>query len=67
MSDAPALNERVRVHLGPQPAAQVIATLLDAARVNYVIVGDIADSRLVRTIQLMPPLSLSTPSQCDKL
>jgi type II secretory pathway component GspD/PulD (secretin) len=52
--DGPTLNQRVTVHLGPQPPAQVISALLAGAHVNYVIMGDTADSRAVRTILVMP-------------
>ncbi|HEY6309035.1 MAG TPA: hypothetical protein VI488_21540 [Candidatus Angelobacter sp.] len=52
--DAPALNARVTVNLGPQAPTQVIAALLAGAHVNYVIMGDTADSRAVRAILVMP-------------
>jgi hypothetical protein len=56
MVDAPPLNERVTVHLGPQPPARVIAALLDGSHVNYVIVGA-TDSSAIRAIQVMPESS----------
>jgi len=49
--DALPVDERVPVHLGPQPPAQVIATLLEGTHVNYVIVGGLADSNAIRAIQ----------------
>jgi len=50
--EAPALNERVTVSLGPQPPAAVIAALLEGSHVNYVIVGGERDT--VKVIQITP-------------
>jgi len=50
--EAPALNERVTVQLGPQPPAIVIAALLEGSPVNYVIVGGAGDANAIRAIQV---------------
>jgi hypothetical protein len=50
--DAPALEQLVTVHLGPQPPAQVIAALLGGFRVSYIIVGS-AGSGKIQAIEIM--------------
>jgi hypothetical protein len=50
--DAPALDQLVTVHLGPQPPAQVIAALLGGFRVSYIIVGS-AGSGKIQAIEVM--------------
>ena len=54
MVEAPALNERVTVQLGPQPPAIVLAALLEGSPVNYVIVGGVGDTNVIRAIQVTP-------------
>jgi hypothetical protein len=50
--DAPALNQLVTVHLGPQPPARVVAALLGGSRVSYIIVGSAGSSR-IQAIEVM--------------
>ena len=50
--DAPALDQLVTVHLGPQPPARVIATLLGGFRLSYIIVGS-RDSSKIQAIEVM--------------
>jgi hypothetical protein len=52
--DVLPVNERVTVHLGPDPPAQVIAALLEGTHVNYVIVGGEAGSERIRAIEFTP-------------
>jgi hypothetical protein len=47
-----ALAEPVSERLGPQAPAAVIAALLQGSHLNYVIVGDVADSNAIRAIQI---------------
>ena len=51
--DAPVLNERVTVRLGPQPPAVVIAALLEGSHLNYVLVGG-GDQVALTAIQIAP-------------
>ena len=47
----PNATERVATHLGPAPAREVIADLLNGSRFNYVLLGSPADANaLVRVI-----------------
>jgi hypothetical protein len=50
--DAPALDQLVTVHLGPQPPAQVVAALLGGSGVSYIIVGSAGSSR-IQAIEVM--------------
>jgi hypothetical protein len=52
--ESPALDELVTERLGPQAPAAVIAALLEGSHLNYVIVGDAADSNAIRAIQITP-------------
>jgi hypothetical protein len=56
--DAPALDQLVTVHLGPQPPAQVIAALLGGFRVSYIIVGSAGSSK-IQAIEVMREPSLA--------
>jgi hypothetical protein len=37
--DAPVTEERITVHLGPQPPVELIAALLEGTHLNYAILG----------------------------
>jgi len=50
--EAPALNERVTVQLGPEPPAAVISALLEGSHVNYVIVGGVKETDGISAIQI---------------
>ena len=57
--DAPAdLDERVDVQLGPGPAVQIVAALLERTNFNFVIAAVPKDPRAVQSIQLTPKPSL---------
>ena len=57
--DAPAdMNERIIVELGPGPAVQVVAALLEATHFNYLIVGAANKPGAVQIIQLTVKPSL---------
>ena len=47
-----ARNERVAVNLGPGPAPDVLAALLNGSSFNFVIVGVLGDPSLVSSVQL---------------
>jgi hypothetical protein len=49
--EVPAATERVVTHLGPGPAREVVAELLNGSRFNYVLLGSPADdSSLTRVL-----------------
>jgi len=52
--DAPATEERMSVHLGPQPPVQVIAALLEGTPFNYAILGGTGPADRVLRIIVMP-------------
>jgi hypothetical protein len=51
--DVPEARERVVTHLGPGPARQVIAELLNGSRFNYVLLGSPADNTVLTRIVLV--------------
>jgi hypothetical protein len=51
--DVPDARERVVTHLGPGPARQVIAELLNGSRFNYVMLGSPTDSSVLTRIVLV--------------
>jgi len=72
--EVPAAPERVVTHLGPGPAREVLAELLNGSRFNYVLLGSPSDetalTRVVLVakggIQEMPsPVAPSTPPQAQ--
>jgi len=60
--DAPVLNERVSVQLGPRPPAQAIVGLLEGMDVNYVILGGTSDQDRLLHIIVTPKTGPSPPS-----
>jgi hypothetical protein len=48
-----AANERVVTHLGPGPARDVVAELLNGSRYNYVLLGSPADANLLTRVVLV--------------
>ena len=52
--DAPASEERISVHLGPQPPVQVIAALLEGTHLSYAILGGTGPTDRVLRIIVMP-------------
>jgi hypothetical protein len=51
--DVPSAPERVVTHLGPGPARDVIAELLNGSRFNYVLLGSPADNTLLTRVVLV--------------
>lgn len=51
--EIPAATERVVTHLGPGPARDVIAELLNGSRFNYVLLGSPADSTVLSRVVLV--------------
>jgi hypothetical protein len=50
----PNAGERVATRLGPGPARDVLASLLNGSSFNYVMVGSVADPNTVASVMLMP-------------
>jgi hypothetical protein len=51
--DVPSAPERVVTHLGPGPAREVLAELLNGSRFNYVLLGSPADDALLTRVVLV--------------
>lgn len=51
--EIPDAKERVVTHLGPGPARDVVAELLNGSRFNYVLLGSPADSTLLTRVVLV--------------
>jgi hypothetical protein len=51
--EIPAATERVVTHLGPGPAREVMADLLNGSRFNYVLLGSPADSSVLTRVVLV--------------
>jgi hypothetical protein len=51
--DVPEAKERVVTHLGPGPARDVMADLLNGSRFNYVLLGSPADATLLTRVVLV--------------
>lgn len=51
--DIPSAPERVVTHLGPGPAREVVAELLNGSRFNYVLLGSPADNTLLTRVVLV--------------
>jgi hypothetical protein len=52
--DVPSANERVVTRLGPGPARDVIAELLNGSRFNYVLLGSAENTNLLTRVVLVP-------------
>ena len=52
--DVPAANERVVTRLGPGPARDVIAELLNGSRFKYVLLGSAEDTNQLTRVVLVP-------------
>lgn len=62
--EAPPFEERITVRLGPEPPAAALSALLEGSHLNYIIIGDAADPRVIKAIQITPepaPRSDSPP------
>jgi hypothetical protein len=51
--DVPEARERVVTHLGPGPAREIIAELLNGSRFNYVLLGSPEDSSVLTRVVLV--------------
>jgi hypothetical protein len=58
--DAPVLDERVSVQLGPRPPAQAIVGLLEGTHLNYVILGGTSDQDRLLHIIVTPKTAASS-------
>lgn len=62
--DVPAAPERVVTHLGPGPARDVLADLLNGSRFNYVLLGAAGnDTALTRVVLVAKTEGATSPSQ----
>jgi hypothetical protein len=52
--DVPAAPDRVVTHLGPGPARDVIADLLNGSRFNYVLLGSPGNDSVLTRVVLVP-------------
>jgi hypothetical protein len=63
--DVPAAPERVVTHLGPGPARDIVAELLNGSRFNYILLGSPADQTTLTRIVLVAkngPQEITQPS-----
>jgi len=58
--DAPVLDERVSVQLGPRPPAQAIVGLLEGMHLNYAILGGTSDQDRLLHIIVTPASAASS-------
>ncbi len=58
--DIPTAPERVVTHLGPGPAREVVAELLNGSRFNYVLLGSPANDEGLTRVLLVPRTSTDT-------
>ena len=56
-----AANERVVTRLGPGPAREVVAELLNGSRFNYVLLGSPADANLLTRVVLVAKTAEAPP------
>jgi hypothetical protein len=60
--DAPVTEERITVHLGPQPPVELIAALLEGTQLNYAILGGTGPRDRVLRIIVLPKAAGDPPS-----
>src|SRR5215469_2764240 len=60
--DAPVTEERITVHLGPQPPVELIAALLEGTHHNYAILGGTGPTDRVVRIIVLPKAAGAPPS-----
>jgi len=63
--EVPSAPERVVTHLGPGPAREIVAELLNGSRFNYVLLGSPADNTLLTRVVLVAktgPDTVTPPS-----
>jgi hypothetical protein len=65
--DVPAsANERVVTQLGPGPAREVVAELLNGSRFNYVLLGSPADASALTRVVLVAKTGSDVPKTADQ-
>jgi hypothetical protein len=70
--EVPSAPERVVTHLGPGPARDVLAELLNGSRFNYVLLGSPANDSLLTRVVLVaktgaePAAPVNTPPATDQ-
>ena len=62
MEVPPSANERVVTQLGPGPAREVVAELLNGSRFNYVLLGSPSDAGALTRVVLVAKTGGETPS-----
>jgi hypothetical protein len=60
--DIPVATERVATHLGPGPAREVVAELLNGSRFNYVLLGSPADAAALTRVVLVAKSGPENPA-----
>lgn len=60
--DIPTANDRVVTHLGPGPAQEVMADLLNGSRFNYVLLGSPANAGVLTRVVLVAKSTSATQS-----
>lgn len=60
--EIPAAPERVVTHLGPGPAREVVAELLNGSRFNYVLLGSPGDQTVLTRVVLVAKAAAETAS-----
>jgi hypothetical protein len=64
--DIPATaTERVVTHLGPGPAREIVADLLNGSRFNYVLLGSASDATLLTKIVLVAKAGNDAPAAAN--
>lgn len=60
--EVPSAPERVVIHLGPGPARDVIADLLNGSRFNYVLLGSPSDNNVLTRVVLVAKSAGDNPT-----
>ena len=61
--EIPPANDRVVTHLGPGPAQEVMAELLNGSRFNYVVLGSPQDANALTQVVLVPKTGAESAAQ----
>jgi hypothetical protein len=61
--EIPTANERVATRLGPGPAREVMAELLNGSRFNYILLGSPTDANQLVRVVLVAKTGPDTPSE----
>ena len=59
--DVPSAPERVVTHIGPGPARDVVAELLNGSRFNYVLLGSPGNEAMLTRVVLVPKSGADNP------